>query len=42
MADLLATDEARRRFGGMISGLDIHYDLGAGIRWSGAGCRIST
>jgi hypothetical protein len=30
MADLLGLDEPRRRFAGMISGLDIHYDLGAG------------
>jgi len=30
MAELLAMDEPRRRFGGMLSGLDIHYDLGDG------------
>jgi 3-(3-hydroxy-phenyl)propionate hydroxylase len=30
MTELLAMDEPRRRFAGMISGLDIHYDLGAG------------
>jgi 2-polyprenyl-6-methoxyphenol hydroxylase-like FAD-dependent oxidoreductase len=30
MAELLAMDEPRRRFAGMISGLDIHYDLGEG------------
>lgn len=29
-ADLLKLDEPRRRFGGMMSGLDVHYDLGAG------------
>jgi 2-polyprenyl-6-methoxyphenol hydroxylase-like FAD-dependent oxidoreductase len=29
-AELLAMDEPRRRFGAMMSGLDIHYDLGAG------------
>ncbi|HKY14122.1 MAG TPA: FAD-dependent monooxygenase, partial [Microthrixaceae bacterium] len=28
--DLLSMDEPRRRIAGMISGLDIHYDLGAG------------
>jgi 2-polyprenyl-6-methoxyphenol hydroxylase-like FAD-dependent oxidoreductase len=30
MAELLAPDEARKRYAGMMSGLDIHYDLGAG------------
>lgn len=29
-AELLRGDEARRRYAGMMSGLDIHYDLGAG------------
>ena len=28
--DLLAMDEPRRRMAGMVSGLDIHYDLGEG------------
>jgi 2-polyprenyl-6-methoxyphenol hydroxylase-like FAD-dependent oxidoreductase len=28
--DLLAMDEPRRRIAGMVSGLDIHYDLGEG------------
>src|SRR5690606_1431795 len=28
MAELLGIDEARRRFAGMLSGLDIRYDLG--------------
>ena len=28
VSDLLVMDEPRRRFGGMMSGLDIHYDLG--------------
>lgn len=28
MADLLARDDARRRFGAMVAGLDIAYDLG--------------
>lgn len=30
MLDLLSMDEPRRRIAGMISGLDIHYDLGEG------------
>jgi hypothetical protein len=30
MADLLSMDEPRRRFAGMLSGLDVHYDLGEG------------
>ncbi|HVL05584.1 MAG TPA: FAD-dependent monooxygenase [Acidimicrobiales bacterium] len=30
MAELLGMDEPRRRIAGMISGLDIHYDLGEG------------
>ncbi|HKP18413.1 MAG TPA: FAD-dependent monooxygenase [Gaiellaceae bacterium] len=30
MTELLGMDEPRRRFAGMISGLDIHYDLGPG------------
>jgi 3-(3-hydroxy-phenyl)propionate hydroxylase len=30
MAELLALDEPRKRFAGMLSGLDIHYDLGEG------------
>ena len=30
MAKLLGMDEPRRRFAGMLSGLDIHYDLGEG------------
>jgi 3-(3-hydroxy-phenyl)propionate hydroxylase len=30
MAELLGLDEPRRRFAGMISGLDVHYDLGEG------------
>jgi 2-polyprenyl-6-methoxyphenol hydroxylase-like FAD-dependent oxidoreductase len=30
MADLLGMDEPRKRFGAMMSGLDIHYDLGKG------------
>jgi hypothetical protein len=30
VAELLAMDEPRRRFAAMMSGLDIHYDLGEG------------
>jgi hypothetical protein len=30
MTELLSMDEPRRRIAGMISGLDIHYDLGDG------------
>ena len=30
LSELLAMDEPRKRFAGMISGLDIHYDLGDG------------
>jgi len=30
VAEMLAMDEPRRRFGAMIAGLDIRYDLGAG------------
>ena len=30
MAEFLSMDEPRKRFGGMLSGLDIHYDLGEG------------
>jgi 3-(3-hydroxy-phenyl)propionate hydroxylase len=30
VADLLAMEEARKRYGAMLSGLDIHYDLGDG------------
>lgn len=30
MTELLKLDEPRRRYGGMMSGLDIRYDLGAG------------
>jgi 2-polyprenyl-6-methoxyphenol hydroxylase-like FAD-dependent oxidoreductase len=30
VAELLSMDEPRRRFAGMLSGLDIHYDLGEG------------
>jgi 3-(3-hydroxy-phenyl)propionate hydroxylase len=30
VAELLGMDEPRKRFAAMMSGLDIHYDLGAG------------
>jgi 3-(3-hydroxy-phenyl)propionate hydroxylase len=30
LAELLSMDEPRKRFAGMMSGLDIHYDLGGG------------
>ena len=30
MTELLSMDEPRQRFAGMVSGLDIHYDLGDG------------
>lgn len=30
MSELLAMDEPRKRLGGIVSGLDIHYDLGGG------------
>ena len=30
MSELLAMEEPRKRFAGMLSGLDIHYDLGEG------------
>jgi 3-(3-hydroxy-phenyl)propionate hydroxylase len=30
MSELLSMDEPRKRFAGMMSGLDIHYDLGEG------------
>jgi 2-polyprenyl-6-methoxyphenol hydroxylase-like FAD-dependent oxidoreductase len=35
MAELLGMDEPRRRFAAMISGLDIHYDLGEGHKLLG-------
>jgi hypothetical protein len=30
MTELLSMDEPRKRFAGMLSGLDVHYDLGEG------------
>jgi 2-polyprenyl-6-methoxyphenol hydroxylase-like FAD-dependent oxidoreductase len=35
IAELLRMDEPRKRFAGMISGLDIHYDLGEGHKLLG-------
>jgi 2-polyprenyl-6-methoxyphenol hydroxylase-like FAD-dependent oxidoreductase len=35
MAELLGMDEPRRRFAAMLSGLDIHYDLGEGHKLLG-------
>jgi 2-polyprenyl-6-methoxyphenol hydroxylase-like FAD-dependent oxidoreductase len=35
MSELLAMEEPRKRIAGMISGLDIHYDLGEGHRLLG-------
>jgi hypothetical protein len=35
MSDLLSMDEPRKRYAGMMSGLDIHYDLGEGHRLLG-------
>jgi len=42
MTELLSMDEPRRRIAAMLSGLDIHYDLGEGTRCSGAVCPIWT
>ena len=42
VSELASMDEPRRRLAGLISGLDIHYDLGEGHRCSGAACPIST
>jgi hypothetical protein len=30
LSELLSMDEPRKRYGGMLSGLDVHYDLGEG------------
>jgi 3-(3-hydroxy-phenyl)propionate hydroxylase len=38
MTELLSMDEPRKRIAGMLSGLDIHYDLGD--RHPLLGCRI--
>jgi hypothetical protein len=35
MAELLGMEEPRKRFAGMLSGLDIHYDLGDGHKLLG-------
>ena len=42
MSELLRMDEPRKRFAATQSGLDIHYDLGEGIRCSDAACPILT
>ena len=42
MDELVAMDEPRRHVAGLISGLDVRYDLGEAIRCSGAGCPTST
>lgn len=42
MAEFLSMDEPRKRFGGMLSGLDIHYDLGEGHLLLGRRMPIST
>lgn len=41
MSDLLTLDMPRRRIAAMMSGLDIHYDLGPGHPFSDGGCLIS-
>jgi 3-(3-hydroxy-phenyl)propionate hydroxylase len=42
VSELLGMDEPRRRFAAMMSGLDLHYDLGEDIRCSDAACPTST
>ncbi len=42
MSELLRMDEPRKRYAAMISGLDIHCDLGKDTRCSGVACPIST
>jgi 3-(3-hydroxy-phenyl)propionate hydroxylase len=42
VSELLGMDEPRRRFAAMLSGLDIHYDLGEGHPLPDAACPIST
>ena len=42
VSELASMDEPRRRLAGIVSGLDIHYDLGTHIRCSDAGCPTST
>jgi 3-(3-hydroxy-phenyl)propionate hydroxylase len=40
--ELLRMEEPRKRIAGMMSGLDIRYDRGRGIRCWGVACPIST
>ena len=42
MSELFSMEEPRKRFAGMLSGLDIHYDLGEDTHCSGAACPTST
>ena len=42
MTELLSMDEPRRRIAAMLSGLDIHYDLGEGHPCSDGACPTST
>ncbi len=42
VADLLAFDEPRAQLAGLLSGLDVRYDLGRVTRCSAAGCPTST
>ena len=42
MAELLGMDEPRRHIGAMLTGLDVHYDLGEGHPLLGAASRTST
>ena len=42
VGELLTMEEPRKRIAGMMSGLDIRYDLGRGIRCSAVACPIST
>jgi len=42
ISELLSMEEPRKRFAGMMSGLDIHYELGEGHPLLGRRCPIST
>jgi len=42
MTVLLGMEAPRKLIAGMVSGLDIRYDVGDGHRCSGAACPIST
>lgn len=41
MGELLGMEEPRKRVAAMMSGLDLHCELGGGIRCRGAGCPVS-